>query len=114
MLREISATVFCTMAAIFVVALLSISTSYAQETTSRYSASTQELVTPIVIAEAKKKKFKYTPRRSGSGNLSSGGGGSSKLIPQGGCCATVLGSCVTICNRVGGCTGNSDCATNPN
>lgn len=35
--------------------------------------------------------------------------GTANAVVQGGCCATVHGVCVTICNRAGGCTGNADC-----
>ena len=114
MLREFTAVVLSTMAAIFVAAVLTISTTHAQQPSAQYSASTLETAVPIVVAAAKKKKYKYSPRRSGSGNFAGNGGGSTKLIPKGGCCQRVLNACATICNRVGGCTGNSDCSTNPN
>lgn len=35
--------------------------------------------------------------------------GTATAVVQGGCCATVLGACVTICNDPDGCTGNADC-----
>jgi hypothetical protein len=30
-------------------------------------------------------------------------------IPHGGCCARVGGSCISSCNKIGGCTGSGDC-----
>jgi len=106
--------------ALFIVAimssafLLALPSAQAQQEETQHTVSAYEFSAPIIVATAKKKKYKYAPRRSGSGQLTGNGGGTSKSIPKGGCCQHVLNACATICNRAGGCTGNGDCATNPN
>ena len=41
------------------------------------------------------------------------GGGETEGIDQGGCCATVLGGCVSVCDQPGGCTRVGDCIVAP-
>lgn len=42
------------------------------------------------------------------------GDGHTRLIPKGECCGPVLGGCVSVCDKPGGCTGNGDCVLTAN
>jgi len=114
MFRKISHLALTFVAVMSGACLLSLVPAQAQQLETQHTASAFDLAAPIVVAAAKKKKYKFTPRRSGSRQLTGNGSGTTKSIPKGGCCQHVLNACATICNRVGGCTGNGDCATNPN
>ena len=114
MFRELTTLVFSTMAVFGVACLLVFSPAQAQPLELDNTASVAKFAAPYLVAAAKKKRYNYSPRRSGSGQLSGNGGGGVKLIPKGECCQKVLNACATICNRSGGCTGNGDCSVNPN